>query len=240
MRVVSAEHAVFLEIEESRDPLLEAEQVADWLSGYLLATKPEEHPSVPEELPLLTHRRLQALAGDVPVESQLALTRAAFHGLPKGSQYNAFLYISGYPLEAIKALGDIVDDDEQYPIQQLFLAAQYLMKRGHVPKTREAHIYMSADRFAEKFGAAAVAQDIQLGGSNDFEENWKLDGLCNQTDPEVFFPERNESPKEAKRICATCPVREECLESALKNKEQFGIWGGTTARERSKLKRRIA
>lgn len=39
-------------------------------------------------------------------------------------------------------------------------------------------------------------------------------------------------------MCATCEVREECLEYALANDERFGIWGGLSERERRKLKRR--
>lgn len=240
--VMSAETEVLVYQVQERDPFLEAEQLVDWLSDYLTASRLEEQPRIPDTLPLLTSRRLQALTGDVPVESQLAVTRAAFQGLTTDSQYNAFLYIAGYPLEAIKALGDVVDDDERYPIQQLFLAANYVMKRSAPPKIVEAHIYMSADRFAKRFGAAALSEDIQLGGLNDFEEEWKLDGLCNQTDPDVFFPEKGEAAnaKAAKSICTKCPVRDECLKSALEGDEPFGIWGGTTERERRKLKRQSA
>jgi WhiB family redox-sensing transcriptional regulator len=36
----------------------------------------------------------------------------------------------------------------------------------------------------------------------------------------------------AKRICADCPVRRECLEYALRVREPFGIWGGLNESER--------
>lgn len=36
----------------------------------------------------------------------------------------------------------------------------------------------------------------------------------------------------AKAICRVCPVREECLETALAIKEPYGIWGGLTEQER--------
>ena len=67
---------------------------------------------------------------------------------------------------------------------------------------------------------------------------WQERALCAQTDPEAFFPEKGGSTREAKRVCATCEVREECLEYALANDERFGIWGGLSERERRKLKRR--
>jgi len=67
---------------------------------------------------------------------------------------------------------------------------------------------------------------------------WQADALCAQTDPEAFFPEKGGSTRDAKRICASCDVRSECLEYALSNDERFGIWGGLSERERRKLKRR--
>ena len=64
----------------------------------------------------------------------------------------------------------------------------------------------------------------------DAEElGWQDRALCAQTDPEAFFPEK---------VCLTCEVRDECLESALMNDERFGIWGGLSERERRKLKKR--
>ena len=66
---------------------------------------------------------------------------------------------------------------------------------------------------------------------------WAPDAKCLQADPETFFPEKGGSTREAKRICALCEVREECLEYALENDEHFGIWGGLSERERRKLKR---
>ncbi len=67
---------------------------------------------------------------------------------------------------------------------------------------------------------------------------WQEDALCAQTDPEAFFPEKAGSTRDAKRICAQCTVRAECLEYALKNDERFGIWGGLSERERRRLRRR--
>lgn len=66
---------------------------------------------------------------------------------------------------------------------------------------------------------------------------WQRDALCSQTDPEAFFPEKGGSTRDVKRICADCDVRDKCLDYALGNDEQFGIWGGLSERERRKLKR---
>jgi WhiB family redox-sensing transcriptional regulator len=61
---------------------------------------------------------------------------------------------------------------------------------------------------------------------------WRRDALCREH-PEVnWFPERGESSKPAKDICAQCIVRAECLEYGLK--DDYGIWGGTGVRERKR------
>jgi WhiB family redox-sensing transcriptional regulator len=75
---------------------------------------------------------------------------------------------------------------------------------------------------------------------NDEEDPhpWQADAHCAQTDPEAFFPEKGGYTRDAKKICAACEVRAQCLEYALKNDERFGIWGGLSERERRKLRKR--
>jgi len=76
-----------------------------------------------------------------------------------------------------------------------------------------------------------------LSDANDGAFAWQDDALCAQTDPEAFFPEKGGSTREAKRVCAKCDVRQECLEYALSHDERFGIWGGTSERDRRRLRR---
>jgi WhiB family redox-sensing transcriptional regulator len=66
---------------------------------------------------------------------------------------------------------------------------------------------------------------------------WQTHARCTEVDPEIFFPERGGSSKAARQVCSQCSVRDQCLEYALNNKEQFGIWGGTSERERRRLRR---
>lgn len=42
----------------------------------------------------------------------------------------------------------------------------------------------------------------------------------------LFFSEELMDIAAAKRICAGCPVLEQCLEGALARKEPLGVWGG--------------
>jgi len=62
-------------------------------------------------------------------------------------------------------------------------------------------------------------------------------GVCAQVDPELWFPEKGGSTREAKALCARCPVRPECLAYALAHDERFGIWGGASERDRRRMKR---
>ena len=66
---------------------------------------------------------------------------------------------------------------------------------------------------------------------------WMADGLCAQVDPELFFPEKGDQAREAKRLCAGCDVRAECLAHALAHREAHGVWGGCSERERRRMRR---
>jgi len=69
------------------------------------------------------------------------------------------------------------------------------------------------------------------------ERGWQDQANCLGVDPDLFFPERGASTREAKEVCKGCVVRGDCLEYALGNGEKFGIWGGLSERERRRLRR---
>jgi WhiB family transcriptional regulator, redox-sensing transcriptional regulator len=73
--------------------------------------------------------------------------------------------------------------------------------------------------------------------SGEEERSWQAQANCMGVDPDLFFPERGASTREAKEVCRGCVVREECLEYALANSEKFGIWGGMSERERRRVRR---
>jgi WhiB family transcriptional regulator, redox-sensing transcriptional regulator len=64
---------------------------------------------------------------------------------------------------------------------------------------------------------------------------WQGSALCAQADPEIFFPDKGESPAPAKSVCRRCPVRQDCENDALSRRERYGIWGGTTERRRREI-----
>ena len=67
-------------------------------------------------------------------------------------------------------------------------------------------------------------------------------GRCRDMDPTIFFPNDGVGVQEAQRICAECPVKTLCLEYALVNRVDHGVWGGTSERERRRIlrQRRLA
>ena len=74
---------------------------------------------------------------------------------------------------------------------------------------------------------------------------WQEQAACRDYDTDLFFESDNErgelrSRREqaAKRVCVACPVRAECLRFAESAPERFGVWGGTTQRERATRRRR--
>ncbi|MCC9194180.1 MULTISPECIES: WhiB family transcriptional regulator [Arthrobacter] len=91
-------------------------------------------------------------------------------------------------------------------------------------ETEERKIWIGLPGFGDSY-----ADEGDLG--------WQADALCAQTDPEAFFPEKGGSTRDAKKVCAACNVRSQCLEYALSNDERFGIWGGLSERERRRLRK---
>lgn len=64
-------------------------------------------------------------------------------------------------------------------------------------------------------------------------EDWRERASCRGTaEPEIFFSLKGPDKKAAKALCATCPVRRECLESSLEHEDRFGIFGGADHYER--------
>ncbi|MEZ5342717.1 MAG: WhiB family transcriptional regulator [Acidimicrobiales bacterium] len=72
------------------------------------------------------------------------------------------------------------------------------------------------------------------------DTSWQASSNCLGVDPDLFFPERGASTREAKEVCRGCVVRIDCLEFALSNGEKFGIWGGMSERERRRIRRQRA
>lgn len=69
--------------------------------------------------------------------------------------------------------------------------------------------------------------------------HWQARAVCRDYDPEMFFPDPSDTvgQREAKAVCARCPVRVECLTEADRRHEQYGIWGGLERTDRGGAQR---
>lgn len=70
------------------------------------------------------------------------------------------------------------------------------------------------------------------------ETNWMAQGECATRPPEIFFPSDGVGVDLARKICGGCAVREQCLEYALANRIDHGVWGGCSERERRRIGKR--
>lgn len=70
------------------------------------------------------------------------------------------------------------------------------------------------------------------------ELQWMRDGACRNYPPAAFFPSDGVGVDAARRICADCKVRVECLEYALEARIDHGVWGGCSERERRRILKR--
>ena len=75
------------------------------------------------------------------------------------------------------------------------------------------------------------------------DQEWQIWAACRGRQAIVFFPpsyferkaERREREQRAKSICTSCRVQDDCLAYALQIREQHGIWGGLSEKERKAL-----
>ncbi len=55
---------------------------------------------------------------------------------------------------------------------------------------------------------------------------WRQEAACRGADPDLFFPDIGERSSEARAICGTCPVIEDCRSYARSQPLLYGIWAG--------------
>lgn len=90
---------------------------------------------------------------------------------------------------------------------------------------------MSADRIIRYTYVWAIPDD---------DVSWRTDAACADIPlsvvDQIFFPKQGGTTHQAKAVCARCPVRAECLAWAVADPDLAGVWGGTSARERRRLR----
>lgn len=87
--------------------------------------------------------------------------------------------------------------------------------------------------------AELVAELVELS----HRPQWQAQAACRGMGTAAWFPSQGERGADAQAVCGRCPVTAACLAAALANSStghDYGIWGGTTARERRAMRRRAA
>jgi WhiB family redox-sensing transcriptional regulator len=79
---------------------------------------------------------------------------------------------------------------------------------------------------------------LSLALDPDSTTGWMALGLCRMYAPSTFFPSDGVGVDKARKICAGCPVKTECLEHALEHRIEHGVWGGCSERERRRILKR--
>jgi len=94
---------------------------------------------------------------------------------------------------------------------------------------------------------AKTVDDSYHTNFNPNDSSWREQASCSEISPEIFFPDHESFLSSdrsdayyAKMVCNDCEVRVRCLNFALHNREQYGIWGGLTPRQRRKYLEQLA
>ncbi|KJF16009.1 transcriptional regulator WhiB2 [Acidithrix ferrooxidans] len=69
------------------------------------------------------------------------------------------------------------------------------------------------------------------------DTSWMGNGNCRNLPPDLFFPTDGAGVEVAKRICEGCPVLDICLDYAIENHVDHGVWGGESERSRRRIAR---
>jgi WhiB family transcriptional regulator, redox-sensing transcriptional regulator len=83
----------------------------------------------------------------------------------------------------------------------------------------------------------------QTNNQSEFPQKdaWKLKGSCRGLDPSVMYPDpqEEEAVAAAKAVCAPCPVKEICLDTSIRDRDNHGIKGGYDEKERRRLVKKL-
>jgi WhiB family redox-sensing transcriptional regulator len=116
------------------------------------------------------------------------------------------------------------------------------------PSSSTGGSWRNAHEFFSIVITAEVEETPRYRSVTSLMPEWHMLAACCRTDKSVFFgsssPEERpaytlSSIRKARAICASCPVFNECLAHAIKQREDYGLWAGTTMRQRKELFRKI-
>lgn len=95
-------------------------------------------------------------------------------------------------------------------------------------------------RSSRTLSAASIdaTESAHVPHDPDSATAWMAEGNCRLHPPATFFPSDGVGVDRARKICASCPVIGTCLEFALDERIDHGVWGGCSERERRRILKR--
>ena len=102
-----------------------------------------------------------------------------------------------------------------------------------------------ADRWGAESWGMSILTASESGAVDDLtliqelarRPNWQLHAACRDESVDLFITDGGGPSARAKQLCARCPVRLHCLRYALADPDLVGYWGGTSERERRRLRK---
>lgn len=94
------------------------------------------------------------------------------------------------------------------------------------------------DRTALPAGVRPVQVPVELADLLGPAAGWRARANCSGLDPGLFYPEKSATAQlaAARAVCDGCVVRAQCLTWALEQPEEFGVWAGTSERQRRRMR----
>ena len=113
------------------------------------------------------------------------------------------------------------------------------MGGGHGLSWRETTPQVSRYRHppgsAEALRRDAIAEIGRSFTRTSDDLGWMDGAACVEIGGDAFFPRKGEPSRAQKKICAGCPVREQCEEFG--EGQGYGLWGGKSRNARRDAKR---
>lgn len=69
------------------------------------------------------------------------------------------------------------------------------------------------------------------------DTSWMEFGKCKDLPPDLFFPSDGSGVEIARKLCGDCQVKFRCLDYAIENHIDHGVWGGESERSRRRISR---
>lgn len=111
-------------------------------------------------------------------------------------------------------------------------------RRNETVTFRDESVTLGRSKGSGLSPRASNLDDFAHASDTGMRPPWQLRAACRGKSTELWFATANiEATDAAKAVCVGCPVRQDCLSYALVDLALEGIWAGTDAAERRRLRR---